>query len=171
MRKLFYVGCVVLLVIGVALLAGVAKTVAKTEFTMTAVEPTDGQLLALDKAVFGEGKANWGLVLPRGWGLVQHERQGKVLAHSIKHIVIPKSWLRGSEAARAAGAGGSIYLFGSRIEDQIGDSGKLFRPFFRGLTQAGSVVAGLSLRRMKSVELKAVVRVIGTEIAIITFAE
>jgi hypothetical protein len=81
-------------------------------------------------------------------------------------------WLRASQqTAREEGRiVPAIFLFGSRVEDQINpETGNIWQPFFRGVTTAGSVVSGTSLRRMNAMELRAVVRVIGAEITVITF--
>jgi len=135
----------------------------KTVFTVTEVQPTDGGLVGLDEAVFGKNvKPRWNDLLPRNRNLVDF---------NLKHMVVPKSWLRGQEIeAEASGRPPStIYLFGSRVEDQVSKDGRVFRPFFRGMTKAGSVVAGQSLRRLKTQELHAVIRIIGDEATIITF--
>jgi len=152
--------------------SGILTPKATREYRMSKVEATDGGLDAISKAVFSEGQARWGSLLPRGWGLVQHEFKNKIVPHEVKHIIIPRTWVRGSFlAAQSAGQNVSyLYLFGSRIEDQVNvEMHRVQRPFFRGLTKSGSVVMGQSLRRMNPAELQAITRVIGNEVTIITF--
>jgi hypothetical protein len=152
--------------------SGILAPKSTGEYRVSKVEATDGGLEAISKAVFGEGRVRWGALLPRSWMLVQHEFKNKLIPHEIKHIVIPRTWVRGSFlAAQSAGRNvPTLYLFGSRIEDQVNNEfHRVQRPFFRGLTKSGSVVMGLSLRRMNPGELQAIVRVIGNEVTIITF--
>ncbi len=172
MRKVAVILTVVALLVAVAALAWSAKgtEAQKAGFVIKEVEATDGQLESLSKAVFNDPEAAWDAVLPRGWGLVQHEVKGKVIPHVVKHITVPRAWLRGSQAAAETDGrrAPNLYLFGSRLEDQVNETGQVFRPMFRGVTTKGSVVNGRSLRNLKADELRAVVRVIGNEITIIT---
>ncbi len=177
MKKLV-VAAVGLILVGLVLMwvglgwSGIATPAQEAGYKIVKVEATDGALADLTKSVFGNENARWYRVLPRGWMLVQHEWKGKVIPHTIKHIMVPLSWMRGAytEARATRRYHPYLYLFGSRVEDQINPvTGTVWRPFFRGVTKAGSVIAGLSLRRMNPTELRAVVRVIGTEITVITF--